>query len=173
MQINSKPEIIDAIEKNFSEVINFLNQEPNNHFIEGLEGKWTQGQHLDHLIRSAKPVILGLNVPKFIFPILFGKPNRASRTYYETLEKYKIKLAAGGKASGRFIPSKITVEEKQHLIHNFEKCKNNLKLIMAKWSDNQLDSYLLPHPLLGKITIREMLFFTILHTEHHFLAIKK
>jgi hypothetical protein len=173
MLINSNSEIIDAIEKNFSEVINFLNQEPDSHFIEGLDGKWTQGQHLDHLIRSTKPVILGLKVPKFIFPILFGKPNRSSRTYDETLAKYKIKLAAGGKASGRFIPSKILVEDKVFLIEKFEKCKINLKEIVAKWSDNQLDSYLMPHPLLGKITIREMLFFTILHTEHHFVAMQK
>jgi hypothetical protein len=25
----------------------------------------------------------------------------------------------------------------------------------------------LPHPLLGKLTIREMLYFTVYHGEHH------
>ena len=31
----------------------------------------------------------------------------------------------------------------------------------------QLDHYLLPHPLLGKITLREMLFFSAYHIQHH------
>ena len=30
-----------------------------------------------------------------------------------------------------------------------------------------LDAVLLPHPLLGKLTVREMLFFTVYHVQHH------
>ena len=36
-----------------------------------------------------------------------------------------------------------------------------------RWSDEDLDNTLLPHPLLGKLTVREMLFFTIHHVQHH------
>ncbi len=25
----------------------------------------------------------------------------------------------------------------------------------------------MPHPLIGRLTVREMLFFTLLHTRHH------
>lgn len=32
---------------------------------------------------------------------------------------------------------------------------------------DELDKYILPHPLLGKLTIREMMYFTIYHVEHH------
>jgi hypothetical protein len=35
------------------------------------------------------------------------------------------------------------------------------------WRDADLDRYLLPHPLLGKLTLREMLFFTLYHNYHH------
>ena len=35
------------------------------------------------------------------------------------------------------------------------------------FSEKDLDNYILPHPLLGKLTIREMLFFTIYHVQHH------
>jgi len=33
--------------------------------------------------------------------------------------------------------------------------------------EDDLDRVMLPHPLLGKLTLREMLFFTIYHVEHH------
>ncbi|HRH60621.1 MAG TPA: DinB family protein, partial [Chitinophagaceae bacterium] len=33
--------------------------------------------------------------------------------------------------------------------------------------EDELDVYILPHPLLGKLTLREMLYFTIYHAEHH------
>jgi hypothetical protein len=31
----------------------------------------------------------------------------------------------------------------------------------------------MPHPLLGKITAREMIYFTVYHSEHHVAATKK
>ena len=34
-------------------------------------------------------------------------------------------------------------------------------------SQADLDRYRLPHPLLGKLTVREMLFFTVYHNYHH------
>ena len=36
-----------------------------------------------------------------------------------------------------------------------------------RWSEKKLDRYQAPHPALGKLTIREMLYFTIFHNVHH------
>jgi hypothetical protein len=44
---------------------------------------------------------------------------------------------------------------------------NRLYEILQKWPENDLDKYRLPHPLLGKLTLREMLFFTLYHNRHH------
>jgi hypothetical protein len=44
---------------------------------------------------------------------------------------------------------------------------------IGQWSEKNLDAYLLPHPLLGKITVREMLFFTTFHTDHHLNIMQK
>ncbi len=38
---------------------------------------------------------------------------------------------------------------------------------LNNWDEQNIDKYLLPHPLLGKITMREMLYFTDLHIQHH------
>ncbi|MFN2437645.1 MAG: hypothetical protein ABR503_00495 [Chitinophagaceae bacterium] len=44
----------------------------------------------------------------------------------------------------------------------FELCK-----ILNKYSEEEIDRFVLPHPLLGKLTLREMMYFTIYHVEHH------
>jgi hypothetical protein len=36
-----------------------------------------------------------------------------------------------------------------------------------RFSESELDQLLLPHPLLGKLTLREMVYFTIYHAHHH------
>jgi uncharacterized damage-inducible protein DinB len=42
-----------------------------------------------------------------------------------------------------------------------------------KISEEDLDKHILPHPLIGKTTIREILYFTIYHVQHHQKAIKE
>jgi hypothetical protein len=44
---------------------------------------------------------------------------------------------------------------------------NYLQAIKSNCKEAQLDQYLVPHPLLGKITLRELGYFTIYHTQHH------
>ena len=38
---------------------------------------------------------------------------------------------------------------------------------VERWSERAMDRYRLPHPLLGQLTVREMLFFTLYHNVHH------
>ena len=45
--------------------------------------------------------------------------------------------------------------------------------VLRNWRDTDLDKYFLPHPLLGKLTIREMLFFTLYHDRHHVNNVRK
>jgi hypothetical protein len=42
--------------------------------------------------------------------------------------------------------------------------------VKRNWGESELDSYILPHPILGKLTIREMLFFTLYHDTLHLSA---
>lgn len=130
-------------------------------------------QQLDHIIRAVSPLAMGLRLPKIFIGLLFGKANRASKDYNELVKKYKSKLELGGKASGRFVPTQIKFSDKQKNIAKLLKLINALKKNITGFSETQLDKYILPHPLLGKITVREMMFFTIYHVEHHHkLAIK-
>ena len=50
---------------------------------------------------------------------------------------------------------------------------DELRAAIARWPDRSLDRYQLPHPLLGKLTLREMLIFTAYHQMHHLEGVKR
>lgn len=174
--IYTGPEISAATSANWDAVTLFIEKLPDEAFVHAPEGypvaKWTPGQHLEHLLRSAVPLRKALGYPKFVIRMVAGKPNRPSRTFDETKSRYQEKLTQGGKASGRYIPPAVPLERKPALLQSYGREKERMIQKIAQWSEKNLDAYLLPHPLLGKVTVREMLFFTAFHTEHHFKIIE-
>lgn len=172
MQIHDKSQIISALNENINAFNNYITSLTKEQFEASPNGKWSAGQNLDHLIRAIKPLHLAYGLPKFVLRIMFGKTNRPSKTYDELVAKYKIKLAAGGKASGPFIPPFISFEKKDELIKKYDDQKQKLISKIEKQNEKDLDEYILPHPLLGKVTLREMLYFTIHHNEHHLELLK-
>ena len=172
MQIQNKSQIILALNENIDAFNNYIAPLTKEQFEASPSSKWSAGQNLDHLIRAIRPLQLAYGLPKFALRILFGKTNRPSKTYDELVTKYKAKLAAGGRASGPFIPSFIDFEKKDELIKKYAEQKQKLILKIEKQNEKDLDVYLLPHPLLGKVTLREMLYFTIHHNEHHLELLK-
>ena len=171
----SKPEIIEQLaeaSKEFSAVCTGINDEL---FFYQPADKWSIAQNAEHLIIATKNTIPAYTIPKFIVRWYAGKPNRPSRTYDELVAKYKLKLEQGGRAGGRFIPKQVSSEPgKEKIIQSFSNCMNQLaSAIEKKWNEPQLDEYIAPHPLLGKITLRELGYFSIYHTYHHLASIKE
>ncbi|MBK7569754.1 MAG: DinB family protein [Chitinophagales bacterium] len=130
--------------------------------------KWSVSENTRHLMLAISPIILAFSLPKFLLRLFFGKPNRNSRSFDELLAKYIGKLEAGGKASKPYVPNTQKVDvTKETELKKFMILHNRLISKMERWKDVDLDRYLLPHPLLGKITLREMLYFTTFHIQHH------
>jgi hypothetical protein len=155
MQIHDKPQIISALNENIDAFNNYIAPLTKEQFEVSTNGKWSAGQNLDHLIRAIKPLQLAYGLPKFALRILFGKTNRPSKSYDELVAKYKAKLAAGGRASGPFIPPVIGFEKKDELIKKYAEQKQKLISKIEKQNEKDLDVYILPHPLLGKVTLRD------------------
>ena len=172
MQIHDKLQIISALNQNIDAFNNYIVQLTKEQFEASPGDKWSAGQNLDHLIRAIKPLQLAYGLPKFALRILFGKTNRPSKTYDELVAKYKAKLATGGRASGPFIPPFIGFDKKGELIKKYAEQKQKLISKIEKQNEKDLDAYILPHPLLGKVTLREMLYFTVHHNEHHFESLR-
>ena len=172
MSINDKSSIIAALNEKVDAFNYYIDSLDKEGFEAKPNEKWSAGQNLDHLIRSIKPLQLAYSLPKFILKFMFGKTNRPSRSYEELVLKYKTKLAAGGRAGGVFIPTIISFDKKNELLKKYDSHKNKLIKKIQKQFEKDLDYYILPHPLLGKLTMREMLFFTIHHNEHHLNLLK-
>lgn len=138
------------------------------------EGKWSPAQQVKHLVTSARMSRLAFSLPRFMVRLIGGRPNRPSRSYDELVTKYNTKLAAGGRASGRFVPKPIPASiGKEKLMNEFDKANERLvQSMLRRRTEAQLDQYLAPHPLLGKITLRELGYFTIHHTHHHLSSIQ-
>jgi DinB family protein len=167
-----KEEIIQASKKIFNEVSDTCLQVPDNKFFSRPSEKWSIAQNVDHLTKAVKTTRLAYALPKIFIRTLFGKANRPSKTYEELVARYKQKLAQGGKASGRYLP-KTHFTKKLALIQTWQKENENyLEAVELKWKDDQLDHYIAPHPLLGKLTLRELCYFTIYHAGHHLNIIK-
>ena len=171
--ISDKASIIEALDTAVDEVNNYIMSLNKQGFESAPPEKWNAGQQLDHLIRSIKPLNLAYALPPLILKMKFGLTNRASKSFPELVEKYERKLGEGGRASGQFIPAAVTYESKEKLCRRYAKEKKNLNSKVNRFREETLDKYILPHPLLGKLTLREMLFFTIHHNYHHLSLMKK
>lgn len=132
---------------------------------------WSPAGHLRHLIKSVRPLAAGLRVPRVMLALRFGLAFGGSRSFEEVRRVYLAALG-GGVQAGRFAPSPEradppTAEHQASLLARWRATSGDLAAAAARWSDRALDRYRLPHPALGKLTAREMLFFTLYHNAHH------
>ena len=162
-----KEELAALLQNNHTQFIQQLEQLNDADLCFAPEGKWTAAQQLDHIVRGVSPVNMAMGVPKFVLKWKFGVANRPSKSFDALIEKYTRKLQEGGKASGRFVPPAISADQKERLIKKLNGLVEHLCGRTENYSEEALDKYILPHPLLGKLTLREMLYFTAYHVEHH------
>lgn len=142
---------------------------PNNWITTApAEGKWSPLQHLDHLVISIKAINRALRwVPKWVLRWRFGRPNRPGRTYDELVARYRARLQERNFVNNPFASARVTGDQEADLRAAFVKEHEQFIRLFMKWSEKDLDAYLLPHPLLGKLTLREFLFFVSYHVGHH------
>ena len=172
MIITTKDELIAILEESNQRVAAWFKAISAIHFFTRQGEVWSASDNLDHLIKAHKPIVMALKLPKITLRAMFGKPDKASISYEELCQKYRDEIVKGAQASGRYLPSQQTPAsdaeaKKQDLLNQFSKTSKELASTAKKWDEKELDEYWLPHPILGKLTIREMLFFTIYHNLRH------
>jgi hypothetical protein len=171
--ITSKADIIQGLRDSLGGLANWIELQPQARFTQGPEGRWTMGQHLDHLIRSVQPLTQGLRAPKLVLGLLFGTAKRPSHSYARVVADYEQALDDGGKASGKFVPPAVPLEKRNALLHKHRAETETLIKLVNKCSEADLDKYGATHPLIGWLTLRELLFFTIHHHDHHLETLKR
>lgn len=146
-----------------------------NAFFERPEGKWSVAENMQHLILSLNTTTLAYALPKFLVKLIGGIANRDSRSYDELLDRYNKKIAEGATASSRYVPKPIEIKYGKDIL--LERWKAATAKFIRALRDNRteqdLDHYIVKHPLLGPITLRELCYFTIFHTKHHLQSLNK
>ena len=160
---------LDENADQFIELVNGLNQ---NEFEENINDKWSAGQDLVHLIKVLKIVNIGFSLPKPILGFVFGINKNDSRPFEDLRQVYKNALEGGAKAPTIYIPKPVSYHDKEHLIQKYASLNKSFIEKLNNHTAHELDSYRLPHPILGKISLRELASFTSFHTSHHFESLK-
>ncbi len=169
-----KAKIVEELDRKYTGFVEFIDLMPEADFTFSLNGeKWSAGQQADHLCRSLAPLNKGLGAPEFVLKTMFGKSDHPSAGYDELVARYREAIAPGVVAPDAFRPEAIAFAQKDGLLEELCRqvevlCKN-----IEKFSEDKLDILVLPHPLLGKLTLREMFYFTIYHAEHHHLHVEQ
>jgi hypothetical protein len=175
--MHSKSEIKAGFTSKWEEITSLVNNASQEQFVAKINPNvWSIAEEFDHVIKVASAVSNALKVSPFILKWKFGKPNRSIRSYDEMLAKFTNALVSvGGKAKA---PAKFKSEEdkllnKEEMFNHWSSTLAKFDQRVQKWSDKNLDKVLLPHPLLGKMMVREMLYFTHIHTKHHVVSLKR
>jgi hypothetical protein len=172
MEIKTRSDLITSLQESGQRAESWFLEIPARDFFTRQGEDWSASDNVDHLIKAVQPVAKALKLPKFTLRAMFGKPQKKSLSYEELCHLYRREISKGAQASGRFLPDQDNpaghVEKKQQeLVAKFSKAGAELVSALEKWDEEHLDEYLLPHPILGKLTVREMLFFTIYHNLRH------
>lgn len=175
----ARPSLLEALRDTETAVAGYFGSLEKEIFARQLQGTWSPAEHLDHLNIAVSAVARGFAKSPWILRIRFGSSKRPSRTYEELRADYQARLAAGGRASGRFVPVRETVDatdaavRRDDLLARWGRVNERLRSALGGWSERDLDRIQFPHPLLGKITARELAFFTIYHGHHHVAAVER
>jgi hypothetical protein len=171
-EINTKAEILAALKDSNQRAEDWFSAMPARDFFTRHGDVWSPSDNVDHLMRAVKPIAKALKLPKITLQAMFGKPEKPSMNYEALCRVYRDEIARGALASGRYLPNQESPAEdaegkKQALLDQWSKANAELFSVVEKWNEDELDRYLLPHPLIGKLTIREMIYFTIYHNLRH------
>ncbi|MFC4721824.1 DinB family protein [Geojedonia litorea] len=171
-----KEAIADLIDEKHQYLIEWLSSHDDEKWEQGPEGKWTTGQQTLHLLQSIKPLNDALSFPKFILRYKFGKANRPVRDYQTVVSRYqeRLKNVPEGIVSpfskGMRVPK---LSDKKYLLNRLQVESKKLQYKTRKLSDVNLDTLILPHPLMGKMPVRELLMWTAYHVEHHTIQLQQ
>ena len=164
----NRTEITTILQQNHTLFVDFIASLEEDALQKATPGKWNAAEQLEHVYLCLRPIVLAFRLPKFIPKMLFGKANRESKSYEALVQAYQNKLHQGGKAPAVYVPkTPATLRATQKRIEQVKALVKTPIHQIDKHSESELDKMILPHPLLGKLTLREMGYFAAYHVAHH------
>jgi DinB superfamily len=164
-------ELVQALEARHKEVGDFFSSLSEATLFADTPPKWNPAQHLIHLTKSGSRIAQGLQA-KDQLPN-HGSPSRAYEVirdiYLATLKQAPAELLAKVGASVQV----ETGSSRAQILEAYLLSSKQLRKAAQTWSENDLDAKAMPHPVLGNISVREMLQFVVYHDLHHLEGVRK
>ena len=166
--LNTTSDLVREFQTFTSRACEFLRQIPADRFFAHPDKGWSIAENVKHLSKTTWPITMGLKLPSAVPSALFGK-GAGSRPFAEIKRIYYASLAEGFQA-GIYTPGKASAgqpEQQEKLIRKFEDSVKDLVDTFSGLDDAVLDTVRMPHPAIGRLTIREMLYSSLNHDIHH------
>lgn len=169
---HSGPELIDALSRLLGEGMTFQSPRSDAWFFAPQQTWWSPSLHIRHLRRSSSALLNGVRLPKVMLQLRFGRPKHQSRSFSELRKIYFDMINGGAKAPASFVQAEDgspadPSSRRQEILSQWTRVTVELTNIISSWDEPSLDKVQVPHPLLGNLTIREIMGFTVFHTAHH------
>ena len=170
-------ELRTALQSVHGKSVRFWNAFNTPAFLAPIGAAWSPAENVRHLTKTMRAVTLGLALPRLLLLFDVFHTMRASRSYNEVRTAYLARLSSGATAgpftpAARPVPSDPEAERAQimsyHAIAMEALCAR-----LARWPEPALDRRSMPHPVLGALTVREMMLFVLYHNQHHVDTVRK
>lgn len=127
--------------------------------------KWSIAEELKHLAKSNQGCAHAFGQPADHLP----KTTHPPRNYEALVAEYKRKYAAGLSLPTLLVaPGETQGLDSGQAADHFAKVSRGLLQSLDSWQEAELDAVTVwKHPLLGPVTAREMMLFTVFHNRHH------
>jgi hypothetical protein len=173
MKMMKKNEIIEKLKATCASLIESIQNSTEEEFYLSKNGKWSAAQNFGHLTFSTKIMNRAFSAPKIALWYKFGRRFKGESRAYETIVSiYEEANSKPRQQATGFEPRMKPDSTKAFEIQAFKKIHEELFQNLERWSESQINSYLVPHPLIGKLTIKEMLYFVDYHILHHQKAVE-
>lgn len=169
----NKPTLIEHLNAAIADCRTAADSVDDKRFFDSSAGKWSIAENLIHLSKSAKAVHKGLVNGSAALLTFFGAANAPSQDYDAVVERYRVALAAGLIAPSSFVAQSSLDDTRASVLDRYALEHKTLVESLHAYSEEELDQAQLPHPALGNMTVREMLYFMVYHIGHHQKAIER
>ena len=165
----NKSQIIEQFTIANKEMVEFYSSIPDEQFFSKPESGWSPLENIKHLNSAITVVAIFTRKELSFLLLLFGKGN-SQNTIPEVVKNYNDKLNSGSGA-GVFTPlfssNHIEPGRKEVELKTLQSSINTLIDVIRQWTDEEMDKTNILHPIMGIITVREMLYFNYYHLYHH------
>ena len=161
----TKAEILAALESNSETLAAYFSSIPASAFFAGDSDHWSPAHHLAHLTQTSAAVERGLRSAE-----LPAHEAAQSRSYAEVRDTAFRSLTATPHDTLLTMGRRVQIEPGAtiaDIVTAFVAAGASLRAAIDAWDEDAMDRRAMKHPLIGLLSVREMLMFVIVHERHH------